>query len=61
MCTVHACMYIANSGDGLCIYHGYANERQRCELRMRKRGGGEILVNRTRVSDLQIFSRPFGS
>ena len=56
MCTVHACMCIANSGDGLCIYHGYANERQRCELHMRKRGGGEILVNRARVSDLQIFS-----
>ena len=39
MCIVHACMYIATSGDGLCIYHGYANERQRCELHMSKRGG----------------------
>ena len=56
MCTVHACMYIANSGDGLCIYHGYANERQCCELHMSKRGGREISVNRTRVSGLQIFS-----
>ena len=61
MCIVHACMYIANSGDGLCIYHGYANERQRCELHMSKKGERKMLVNQTRVSDLQIFSRPFGS
>ena len=42
--------------------HGYANERQLCELHtVGKRGGGEgeMAMDQTRANNLQTFSRPF--